>query len=73
MVKVFGYPADMKVTVIEFFSKCGQIEERYQSGSNWMTFRYSSSDAAKEALGYHGTLMTKECMIGVIEAKSMAG
>ncbi|KAG2221329.1 hypothetical protein INT45_014013 [Circinella minor] len=73
MVKVFGYPAEMKVTVIEFFSKCGQIEERYQSGSNWMTFRYSSSDAAKEALGYHGTLMTKECMIGVIEAKSMTG
>ncbi|KAI9495938.1 hypothetical protein BDB00DRAFT_811021 [Zychaea mexicana] len=73
IVKVFGYPSGMKVAVIEHFSQCGKVEERYQSGSNWMTFRYESSDAAKEALASHGSIIAKDCMIGVVEAKSMTG
>ncbi|KAI9243288.1 hypothetical protein BDA99DRAFT_334704 [Phascolomyces articulosus] len=73
IIKVFGYPSELQVAVIEFFTRCGNIEERYQSNSNWMTFRYEKSEGAKEALLNHGKIITKDCMVGVVVAKTMTG
>lgn len=73
IVKVFGFPPDMKTAIIEYFSQLGHIEERYQSVSNWMTFRYSSPDSAKRALESHGHVLQNTCMVGVVRANTMAG
>lgn len=73
IVKVFGFPPEMKPAIIEYFSQLGHIEERFQSVSNWMTFRYSSPHSAKRALESHGHILQNTCMVGVVVANTMAG
>lgn len=71
VIRVFGFPPEMKAAVIEHFGQFGKIEERFQSASNWMTFRYASSESAQRALESHGRVIGKDCMIGVDWAKDV--
>ncbi|KAI9312831.1 hypothetical protein BX666DRAFT_771957 [Dichotomocladium elegans] len=73
IVRVFGFLPDHKSAVVRYFSQIGRVQERFQSTSNWITFRYTSDSDAKKALACHGELIDDNCRVGVILAKTMAG
>ncbi|ORY98000.1 hypothetical protein BCR43DRAFT_563331 [Syncephalastrum racemosum] len=70
IVRVFGFTPDLQTEVINHFNKYGLIEERHQQ-ANWITFRYSAYDATQKALQFHGQILARNCMIGVVPATSM--
>lgn len=71
IVKVFGFPIEMKAKVIEYFTQLGKVVERYQSKSNWITVRYAGAESTKKALEMHGKAIADDCMVAVIVVKSM--
>ncbi|KAI8373014.1 uncharacterized protein BYT42DRAFT_55545 [Radiomyces spectabilis] len=63
-VNIFGFPANMKQSILEYFGQYGQIIETRQSPGNWITIRYATALAAQKAVENNGKIIAQGCMLG---------
>ncbi|KAI9483525.1 MAG: hypothetical protein EXX96DRAFT_558487 [Benjaminiella poitrasii] len=64
-VRVFGFDPTKTEAILKYFMTFGSLIEPCSSQGNWITFNYTTHEAALKALACHGKLLHQR-MIGVV-------
>ncbi|KAI7908067.1 uncharacterized protein BX663DRAFT_19286 [Cokeromyces recurvatus] len=64
-VRVFGFDPSKTEAILKYFMAFGNLVEPCSSQGNWITFKYTTHEAALKALKCHGKVMHQR-MIGVV-------
>ncbi|KAF7725538.1 Nucleoporin nup35 [Apophysomyces ossiformis] len=72
-VNIFGILPNMIPDALLHLSKYGDIVEHHQTPGNWISVRYASSEAARNAVNSNGVIIGQNHMLGVVLAPSDHG
>ncbi|KAG0163591.1 Nucleoporin nup35, partial [Apophysomyces sp. BC1034] len=72
-VNVFGILPNLIPDALLHLSKYGDIVEHHQTPGNWVSVRYASSEAARNAVNSNGVIVGQNHMLGVVLAPADHG